>query len=83
MTNIFLEVNKDLFKLGLNPAEILLLAQVMEYERNTGDFFTASLMICDIGTSFLAASALIASFSASVSLNVMLEVFILTTSVYM
>jgi hypothetical protein len=26
MTNLFLKVNKDLFKLGLNPTEILLLA---------------------------------------------------------
>ena len=39
MTNKFLSVNKDLFKLKLNPTEILLLAQVMEYNRTTGDFF--------------------------------------------
>jgi hypothetical protein len=31
MNNVFLKVNKDLFKLKLNPTEILLLAQIMEY----------------------------------------------------
>lgn len=39
MTNLFLKVNKDLFKLGLNPTEILILAQVMEYNTNTGDCY--------------------------------------------
>ena len=39
MTNLFLKVNKDLFKLGLNPTEILVLAQVMEFNTNTGDCF--------------------------------------------
>lgn len=39
MTNLFLKVNKDLFKLGLNPTEILLLAQIMEFNTNTGDCF--------------------------------------------
>ena len=39
MTNIFLKVNKDLFKLGLNPTEILVLAQILEYNTNTGDCF--------------------------------------------
>lgn len=39
MTNIFLKVNKDLFKLQLNPTEILLLAQILEYQTNTGDFY--------------------------------------------
>lgn len=39
MTNIFLKVNKDLFKLGLNPTELLILAQVMEFNTNTGDCF--------------------------------------------
>lgn len=39
MTNLFLKVNKDLFKLGLNPTEILVLAQVMEFDSNTGNCF--------------------------------------------
>lgn len=42
MTNLFLKVNKDLFNLGLNPTEILVLAQIMEYETNTGDFFMSN-----------------------------------------
>ena len=39
MTNLFLKVNKDFFKLGLNPTEILLLAQIAEFNTNTGDCF--------------------------------------------
>ena len=39
MTNKFLMVSKDLFKLGLAPLEILILSQVMEYDRTTGDCF--------------------------------------------
>jgi DNA-binding MarR family transcriptional regulator len=39
MTNLFLKVNKDLFKLELNPAEILILAQVIEFNTNTGSCF--------------------------------------------
>lgn len=39
MTNLFLKVNKDFFKLGLNPTEILLLSQIMEFNTNTGDCF--------------------------------------------
>lgn len=39
MTNDFLQLNKDLFKLGMNPTEIIILAQVMEYNRTTGDCF--------------------------------------------
>lgn len=39
MKNYFLKVNKDLFKLKLNPTEILLLAQIMEFQSNTGDCF--------------------------------------------
>lgn len=42
MTNLFLKVNKDLFKLGLNPTEILILAQIMEYNNNTGDCFISN-----------------------------------------
>lgn len=39
MTNVFLKVNKDLFLLGLNPVELLILSQVMEFNANTGDCF--------------------------------------------
>ena len=39
MTNLFLKINKDLFKLELNPTEILVLAQIMEFNTNTGDCF--------------------------------------------
>jgi DNA-binding MarR family transcriptional regulator len=39
MTNLFLQINKDLFELGMNPTEIIILAQVMEFNRNTGDCF--------------------------------------------
>lgn len=39
MTNTHLQVNKDLFNLGLNPTEIIILAQVMEWKRTTGDCF--------------------------------------------
>lgn len=39
MTNIFLKVNKDFFKLGLNPTEILILSQILEFNTNTGDCY--------------------------------------------
>ena len=47
MTNLFLKVNKDLFKLGLNPTEILLLSQVMEFNTNTGDCFMSDKAFAD------------------------------------
>jgi DNA-binding MarR family transcriptional regulator len=39
MSKGFLQIDKSLFELGLNPTEILVLAQIMEYNRTTGDFF--------------------------------------------
>lgn len=39
MTNLFLKVDKDLFNKGLNPTEILVLAQITEFNTNTGDCF--------------------------------------------
>lgn len=39
LNNTFLAVDKGLFKIGLNPTQILLMAQVLEYQRNTGNFF--------------------------------------------
>ena len=34
MTNYFLQINKDLLNKGLSPIEILLTAQVMEFQKN-------------------------------------------------
>ena len=34
MTNLFLMVNKDLLGKGLSPIEILIMAQVMEFQKN-------------------------------------------------
>lgn len=42
MANVFLKVDKDLFKLGLNPTQILILAQVIEFNTNTGDCFISN-----------------------------------------
>lgn len=42
MTNLFLKINKDIFKLGLNPTEILILAQAMEFQTNTGDCYISN-----------------------------------------
>lgn len=47
MNNIFLKVNKDLFKLGLNPTEILILAQVMEFNTNTGNCFITDKQLAE------------------------------------
>lgn len=38
----FLKINKALFKQGLNPTQILIVAQVMEFERTTGDCFISN-----------------------------------------
>ena len=48
MTNIFLKVNKDFFKLGLNPTEILVLAQVMEYSTNTNNCFMSDKAFAEL-----------------------------------
>ena len=48
MTNLFLKVNKDFFKLGLNPTEILILAQVMEFDTNTGNCFISDEALTEI-----------------------------------
>lgn len=47
MANVFLKVDKDLFKLGLNPTEILILAQVKEFETNTGDCFISDKTLAE------------------------------------
>lgn len=35
----FLAINKDWFAIGMNPVEILIVSQVAEFNRNTGDCF--------------------------------------------
>lgn len=42
LNNNFLAVDKNLFKLGLNANEILILAQILEFQRNTGDCFISN-----------------------------------------
>lgn len=39
MSNYFLKVDKDFFKLGLTPIEILVLSQIVEFNTNTGVCF--------------------------------------------
>lgn len=39
MSNTFLQVDKSILNKGLSPIEILILAQVMEFHRTTGDCF--------------------------------------------
>lgn len=48
MTNVFLKVNKDLFKLGLNPIEVLLLAQIIEFNTTTGAFFMSDKALAEM-----------------------------------
>lgn len=40
--NNFLKVEKNLFGSGLSPIEILVLSQIMEFDRNTGDCFMSN-----------------------------------------
>ena len=39
MSNLFLQVSKDLFGKGLNPTELLVLSQIIEFERNNRECF--------------------------------------------
>ncbi len=48
MPNTFLQVNKDLFKLGLNPTQILIMAQIMEYERTTDICFISNAKLAEL-----------------------------------
>ena len=47
MSNYFMKVDKDLFKLGLSPIEILIVAQVMEFNTNTGDCFISDKTLAE------------------------------------
>lgn len=44
----FLQVNKDYFGKGLNPTELLVLAQVAEFDRTTGDCFISDKAMADM-----------------------------------
>ena len=47
MENYFLKVDKGLFNLGLNPTEILILAQIMEFQKNTGNCFISDRTLAE------------------------------------
>lgn len=47
MTNKFLMVNKDLFSIGLNPLEILITSQVMEFQRTTNEFYMTDAQMAE------------------------------------
>lgn len=47
MSNSFLKIDKDLFKLKLNPTEILVLSQIMEFQRTTGDCFISDKVMAN------------------------------------
>ena len=47
MSNVFLKVDKDLFKLGLNPLEILIVSQIAEFQTNTGDCFISDRTLAE------------------------------------
>lgn len=47
MANYYLQVDKNLFNMGLTPVEILLIAQIAEFQRNTGDCFMSDKALAD------------------------------------
>lgn len=47
MNNYFLKVDKSLFNKGLNPTEMLLLAQITEFITNTGDCFISDSKLAE------------------------------------
>lgn len=47
MTNNFLAIDKNWFKHKLKPLDLLLLAQVAEFERNTGEFFMSNITLAE------------------------------------
>ena len=47
MSNYFLKVDKALFKMGLTPIEILLIAQISEFQHNTGDCFISDKVLAE------------------------------------
>lgn len=47
MSNYFLKVDKELFKTGLTPIEILLVSQIQEFQSNTGDCFISDKVLAE------------------------------------
>lgn len=47
MTNYFLQINKDLLSNGLSPIEILLTAQVMEFQKNNMTCYMTDEQLAD------------------------------------
>ena len=47
MSNYFLKVDKDLLGKGLTPIEILIVAQIAEFQTNTGDCFISDKALAD------------------------------------
>lgn len=47
MANYFLKVDKELFKMGLNPTEILIISQIEEFQTNTGDCFISDKVLAE------------------------------------
>ena len=47
MTKLFLKVDKDLFLLDLNPTEILIISQIIEFQRNEKDCFMSDEAFSD------------------------------------
>lgn len=48
MSNNFLKVYKDLFKLGLNPTELMVLSQIIEFQVNTNNCFISNEALAEI-----------------------------------
>ena len=44
----FLKVDKEYFKLGLKPIELLIYSQIAEYDRSTGNFFMSDEGLAEI-----------------------------------
>ena len=47
MSNYFMKVNKELFKSGLSPLEILIVSQIEEFNINTGDCFISDATLAE------------------------------------
>ena len=45
---MFLSVDKDLFKLDLSPAEVLIISQIREFEKTTGKCFVGNAMLAQM-----------------------------------
>lgn len=62
MSNKFLKVSKDFFGMGLNPLEMLILSQIVEFNTNTGNCFISDETLANqFGVSTKTVSRAIAS----------------------